>query len=112
MTNGKSIKEKLSAINHMLLYKEQQLISDGNFDPVLEIVQKRAQLLKKVSVFLLIGILISFGFLILFTQYETGIYEYLQLGVLMLLFAFSFNHAQKIERIVQESEDVMAGRDR
>jgi hypothetical protein len=107
MTVAKSIKEKLSSINHMLLYKERQLVSDEKFEPVLEIVRKRADLLKKVSIIVLVGILISFGFLSFFTEYETGIFEYLQLVILLLLFAFSFQHAQKIERVVSESEQLL-----
>lgn len=107
MTSGKSIKEKLSTINHMLLYKERQLVEDEKYAPVLEIVRKRADVLKKISVLVLIGIIISFGYLAIFTEYETGMFEYLQLGILLLLFAFSYQHAQKIERVVEESEQLL-----
>lgn len=107
MNDGNTIKEKLSTINHMLLYKERQLVSDEKFEPVLEIVRKRAGLLKKVSVLILTGIILSFGYLALFTEYETGVFEYLQLVVLLLLFGFSYQHAQKIERVVNESEQLL-----
>lgn len=110
MDNNQTAAEKLLSLKSFLLYKEIQLVKNGELAKVIDILNKRVKLITYFVLFLILAsafVWLSVPFT-LEHSFSMNDYALLILNLVMVLMAFV--QLKKIKSIIYESERIIAGK--
>lgn len=110
MDKNQTAAEKLLSLKSFLLYKEIQLVKNGELAKVLDILKKRVKIITYSIIFIAIASVSIWLSVPLGFDHSFSIYDYALLMINLAMVLMVIVQIKKINSIIDESERTIAGK--